>query len=125
LPENQGIGSLNCFVRLRVVYGCEGNLRPNLVAEILEHGTIKILGIVDCDLLWNSITTDDVLPKESLNGSGGYVGNGLRFNPFGEVLHCSDSKSVVSLLLKGQDGVISCEGCVGALERWENRTLAA
>jgi hypothetical protein len=29
------------------------------MAEILEHGTIKILGIVDRDLLWNSIATDD------------------------------------------------------------------
>jgi hypothetical protein len=36
--------------------------------EILEHGTIKILGIVDVDLLWNSIATDDVLPKELLDG---------------------------------------------------------
>jgi hypothetical protein len=67
------------------------------MAEILEHGIVKIPCIVDGDLLWNSIMTDDVLPKEFLDGDGGYIGNGLRFNPFGEVLHCDDSESVVYL----------------------------
>jgi hypothetical protein len=47
-----------------VVYRHDGDLRPDLVAEILEHATIKILGIVDCDLLWNSVVTDDILPEE-------------------------------------------------------------
>jgi hypothetical protein len=48
-------------------------------------------------LLWNSIATDDVLPEEFLNGGGRYVGDRLCFNPFGEVLHCDYSESVVSL----------------------------
>jgi hypothetical protein len=69
-----------------VVYGCEGDLRPNPMAEILEHGTIKILGVVNYDLLWNSVATDDVLPEEFLNGGRGYVGNRLRFDPHGEAL---------------------------------------
>jgi hypothetical protein len=47
-----------------VVYRRDGDLRPDLVAEILEHATIKILGIVDCDLLWNFVVTDDILPEE-------------------------------------------------------------
>jgi hypothetical protein len=34
-----------------MVYGREGNLRPDLVAKILEHATIKILSVVNCDLL--------------------------------------------------------------------------
>jgi hypothetical protein len=34
------------------------------MTEILEHDTIKILGIVNGDLLRNSITTDDVLPEK-------------------------------------------------------------
>jgi hypothetical protein len=80
-----------------VLYGCEGDLRPNLIVEILEHGTIKILGVIDCDLLWNSIAIDDVLPEELLDGGRGYVGNTLCFNPFGEVLHYDYSESVVSL----------------------------
>jgi hypothetical protein len=67
------------------------------MAEILEHGTIKILGVVNYDLLWNSVATDDVLPEEFLNGGRGYVGNRLRFDPHGEVLHYDYSKSVISL----------------------------
>jgi hypothetical protein len=95
--KNQAISPLDYSVRLRVVYGCEGDLRSNLMAEILEHGTIKILGVVDCDLMWNSIATDDVLLEELLDGGRGYIGNRLHFNPFDKVLHCDYSESVVSL----------------------------
>jgi hypothetical protein len=35
--------------------------------------------------------------KKNLDGSGGYVGDGLHFNPFGEVFYCDDSEGVVSL----------------------------
>jgi hypothetical protein len=95
--KNQSVGSLNCSVGLWVVYRSEGDLRPDLVTEIIEHDTIKILGIVDCDLLRNSIAIDDVLSEEFLDGCGGYVGYRLRFNPFGEVFHCDNDESVVSL----------------------------
>jgi hypothetical protein len=44
-----------------MVYRCEGNLHADLVIEILEHVIVKILGVVDYDLLWDSITTNDVL----------------------------------------------------------------
>jgi hypothetical protein len=126
--KDQAIGPLNCSIGLRVVYRCDGDLHPNLMAEILEHGTVKIIGVVNRDLLWNSISTDDVLPKEFLNGGGGYVGDKLRFNQFGEVLHYDYSESVVSLCwckftdngdapsLQGRDGAINCEGCAGDLE---------
>jgi hypothetical protein len=67
------------------------------VAEILEHDAIEILGVVDGYLLWNSIATDDVLLKEFLDVGERYVGSRLHFNPFGEVFHCNDDKSVVSL----------------------------
>jgi hypothetical protein len=80
-----------------VVYGCEGDLRPGPVTEILEHDTIEILGIVDGDLLRNSVVTDDVLPEESLDSGGGYVGYRLCFNPFGEVFHSDDGESLISL----------------------------
>jgi hypothetical protein len=66
------------------------------MTEILEHGTIKILDIINSDLLWHSIATDDVLLEEFLDGGRGYVGNRLRFNPFGELFHCNHDKSVVS-----------------------------
>jgi hypothetical protein len=95
--KNQALGPLNCSIGLWVVYRCEGDLRPNPMAEIPEHSTIKILGVVDGDLLLNSVATDDVLSEEFLTGGGCYVGNRLHFNPLGEVLHCDNSKSIVSL----------------------------
>jgi hypothetical protein len=95
--KNQAVGLLNHSIRRWVVYRCEGDLRPDLMAEILKHGTIKIFGVVDRDLLWNSIATDDVLLEKFLDGGGGYVAKRLHFNPFGEVLHCDYSEGVVSL----------------------------
>jgi hypothetical protein len=65
--------------------------------EILEHGTIKILGIVDSDLLRNSIMTDDVLLEKILDVDGGYICYWFRFNPFSEVLDCDNGEGVVSL----------------------------
>jgi hypothetical protein len=67
------------------------------VTEILEHGTIKILGIVNGALLRNSITIDDVLLEKFLDCGGCYIGYKFHFNPFGEVLHCNDSEGVISL----------------------------
>jgi hypothetical protein len=79
-----------------VIYRCEGDLHPNLMTEILEHGTIKILDIVTGDLLRNSVTTDDVLPKK-LDGGGGYICYRFHFNPFGEVLDYNNGECVVFL----------------------------
>jgi hypothetical protein len=95
--KNQGVGSLNCSVGLRVVYRCERDLHPDLVTEIHEHDTIDILRIVDGDLLRNFVVIDDVLPEESLDDGRGYVGYRVRFNPFSEVFHCNDGKTVISL----------------------------
>jgi hypothetical protein len=101
------------------------------MAEILKHGTIKIHGIIDGYLLRDSITTDDVLPKKILDGGGGYIGYWLCFNPFGKVLNCDNGEGVVSWAgvslpmismphcYRGHDGAINCEGCTGALQRWE------
>jgi hypothetical protein len=73
------------------------------VIEILEHAVVKVLGVVDFDLLRNSIATDNVLPKDFFDGHRGYVGDKLRLNPLREVFHC-------------HDGAINCEGCAGDLE---------
>jgi hypothetical protein len=35
-----------------------------MVAEILEHCIIKILGVIDCGVLWDAIIADDILPKK-------------------------------------------------------------
>jgi hypothetical protein len=80
-----------------VIYKYKGDLRPDLMIEILEYGTIKILGIIDGDLLRNSITTEDVLPEKFLDSGGGYVSYWFHFNPFGEVLDCDNGEGVVSL----------------------------
>jgi hypothetical protein len=52
---------LNYSVGLWVVYRCEGELHPNLVTKIFEHCTIKILDVIDGDLLRNSVAIVDVL----------------------------------------------------------------
>jgi hypothetical protein len=80
-----------------VIYRCEGDLRPDLMTEILEHDTIEILDIVDGDLLRNSVTLDDVLSEKFLDGGGGYSCYWFHFNPFSEVLDCDNGESVVSL----------------------------
>jgi hypothetical protein len=67
------------------------------VTEILEHATIKILSIVDCDLLRNSVTTDDGLPEFFLYSYRGHIGDQLHFDPLGEVFHCYNNESVISL----------------------------
>jgi hypothetical protein len=50
-----------------VIYRCEEDLRPDLMTEIFDHGTIKILGVINDYLLRNSVMTDDVLPEKFLN----------------------------------------------------------
>jgi hypothetical protein len=73
------------------------NVNTDLVTEILEHGTIEILGIIDGDLLRNSTATDNILLEKYLDGGGGYIGYRCRFNPCGEVLHYDDGEGVISL----------------------------
>jgi hypothetical protein len=80
-----------------MVSRCEGDLRPDLVIEILERGTIKVLGIVDGDLVRNSITIYDILLEKILDYGRGYIGYRSHFNPFGEVLYRDDGEGVISL----------------------------
>jgi hypothetical protein len=80
-----------------VVYGCEGNLRSDLLTKILEHCAIKILCVVDCDLTGNTIATDDILPKELFDGCRAYICDRLRLNPLREVLDCHNDEGVIAL----------------------------
>jgi hypothetical protein len=57
-----------------------------MMAKILEHVIVKLLGIVDYDVLGDDITADDVLPEKFLNGCRAYVCNRLCLNPFCEIL---------------------------------------
>jgi hypothetical protein len=79
-----------------VIYRCEGDPRPNLVIEILEHYTIKVLGVIDCNLLRNPVTADDVLLEKFLDGCVAYISHGLRFNPLGKVLNRDDGEGVIA-----------------------------
>jgi hypothetical protein len=95
--KNQDVGLLYCPIGLWVIYRCKGDLRPDLLTEILEHGTIEILGIVDGYLLRDSVATYDVLLVKFLNSGRGYIGYRLHFNPFGKVLNRDNGEGVVSL----------------------------
>jgi hypothetical protein len=46
-----------------VIYRCEGNLRSNLLVEILQHYISKILCVVDREVSGDTVAVDDVLPK--------------------------------------------------------------
>jgi hypothetical protein len=80
-----------------VLYRCEGDLRPDVMTKILVHGTIKILDIINDDLLRSSIMIDDVLLEKILDGGGGYICYWFCFNPFSEVLDYDNGEGVVSL----------------------------
>jgi hypothetical protein len=67
------------------------------MTEILEHAAIKILSVVDCDLLQNSVMADDVLPEKFLYSCQEHICDGLRFNPLGKVFHRYNGEGVVSL----------------------------
>jgi hypothetical protein len=56
------------------------------MAEVFEHVTVEVLGVVDRDLLWDVVATYNILLEEVFDNCGGYVGDGLRLNLFREVL---------------------------------------
>jgi hypothetical protein len=80
-----------------MVYGCEGDLHSDLVAKILEHYVVEILGIIDCDVPRYAIAVDDVLSEEFFDCRGGYVCDRLRLNPFCEILNCRNGEGVITL----------------------------
>jgi hypothetical protein len=80
-----------------VVYGYEGDLHSDLVAEILEHCIVKILGVVHCNVLWDVEAADYVWPEEFFYCSGAYICDRLRLNPFHKVLDRHNGEGVVSL----------------------------
>jgi hypothetical protein len=80
-----------------VIFRCKGDLGPDLMTEIFEHSTIEIHGIVNGDLLRNSVMTDDVLLEKFMDGGGGYICYWFRFNPSSEVINWDNGKGVVVL----------------------------
>jgi hypothetical protein len=75
----------------------EGCLHPNLMAEILKHVIVKLLGIVDCDHSRNPKAVDDVLLEKLLNGCGAYAGDQLQLIPLYKILDCYDGEGVIAL----------------------------
>jgi hypothetical protein len=57
-----------------VIYRCERDLRSDLLTEILEHSTVRILDIGDGYLLRDFVAIYDVLPEKYLDGGRGYIG---------------------------------------------------
>jgi hypothetical protein len=82
-----------------VIHRCKGDLRSDLVTEIFEHCAIKILGVIDRNLLRNFIAIDDVLLEIFLDGCGAYISYGLHFDPLGKVLSRDDGEGVIALCL--------------------------
>jgi hypothetical protein len=80
-----------------VIYGCEGDLYSDLLTEILEHCTIKVLCIVYSDLSGNTIAANDILPEELLDGCEAYICDGLHLHPLREVLDYHNGKRVIAL----------------------------
>jgi hypothetical protein len=115
-----------------MLYICEGNLRTNLVTKIPEHVTVKVFGIVNCDLLWDSVTTNNVLLEKNLMVTEVMLVMGFASTHFMKYSTATMAKvylpyAWVSLptmsmphRCNGRDGVINCEGCAKALERCEN-----
>jgi hypothetical protein len=80
-----------------VIYGCEGNLRSDLLTEILEHCTIKVFCIINYHLSRNTISANNVLLEKPFGGGGAYVRDRIRLNPLCELFNCHDSEGVIAL----------------------------
>jgi hypothetical protein len=80
-----------------MVYRCEGDLHSDLMVENLEHRIIEILGVINCDLSRDAIVANDILSEDFFYGCKAYVCDGLRLNPFHEVLDCHTSYGIVDL----------------------------
>jgi hypothetical protein len=95
--EYHGVGPLHSSVGLRVVYKLKCDLRSHLLTKVLEHYTIKVLCIVDCDVPRNTIAANDILPEELFDGCGAYVCEMLCLNSLHEVFDCHNSEGVIAL----------------------------
>jgi hypothetical protein len=65
-----------------MVYGYKGNLHSNLVTAILEHYFAKVLTVVDCDMPWDAVAADYILPEEFSDCCRSYIFTGLASTHF-------------------------------------------
>jgi hypothetical protein len=68
-----------------------------LLAKILQHVIIEILGVVNCHVSRDAIVADDVLLEELFDGCGAYISDGLCLNPLREVFDCHNSEGIVAM----------------------------
>jgi hypothetical protein len=80
-----------------MVHRCKGDLCSNLFTVILEHCTIKILGIINCDVMGNAIATNDILLGELFDGCRTYVCDMFCLNRLHEVLDYHNGEGVIAL----------------------------
>jgi hypothetical protein len=75
----------------------EGDLRSNLMTEILEQVVIEFLGTINGDFLRDTIAADYVLLEKILDGCKAYVCDRLHLDPLCEIFNCDNNKGVVAL----------------------------
>jgi hypothetical protein len=75
----------------------EGDLRSNLMTEILEQVVIEFLGTINGDFLRDTIAADYVLLEKILDGCKAYVCDRLRLDPLCEIFNCDNNNGVVAL----------------------------
>jgi hypothetical protein len=75
----------------------EGDLRSNLMTEILEQVVIEFLGTINGDFLRDTIAANYVLLEKILDGCKAYVCDRLRLDPLCEIFNCDNDKGVVAL----------------------------
>jgi hypothetical protein len=80
-----------------VIHRRECGLHSDLLAKILEHWTVKVLYVVNCNVSGDTIVADDILPKEFFGCCRAYIGERLHLYPLCEVFNCHNDKCVIAL----------------------------
>jgi hypothetical protein len=75
----------------------EGELGANGEAEITEVLAVKLLAIVNCELGWDSESTNNVLSEEFLGSLRCYCGYCPRLDPLGKILDGDEGELEIPL----------------------------
>jgi hypothetical protein len=46
-----------------MIYRYVGRLHSDLLMEVVEHCVVNVYCIVNCNVAWDSVSTDDILPE--------------------------------------------------------------
>ena len=94
--QDDAIGALHSPVGLRVVDRGEHDFGSDALAKIFERLLVKLFAIVYRQLFRFPESVYDVLPENFLDCLGGYIYQGLSFDPFGEVFNSHHCVFVIS-----------------------------